>query len=178
MRSLLRLAVLGTTCLLLIPTFPALTGGAMLVCQQPSPYLPRAHWATPYLEHLIARGVIEDPTPLTRPFVQADVVRVLEHADTTRLGSAGRRVMHAILAALRRPNSDEKAWARADGEISTSAASQARRDPLRTAGPGHATAAGGQRKAAAWSVHCDAVEIRGDRFELHRSRERRTAARS
>ena len=143
MRSLLRLAVLGTTCLLLIPTFPALTGGAMLVCQQPSPYLPRAHWATPYLEHLIARGVIEDPTPLTRPFVQADVVRVLEHADTTRLGSAGRRVVHAILAALRRPNSDEKAWARADGEISTSAASQARRDPLRPAGPGHATAAGG-----------------------------------
>jgi hypothetical protein len=139
MRAPVRLAVVGTTWLLLIP---ALGGGAGLLGQAPSPYLPRAHWATPYLEHLIARGAIEDPTPLTRPFVLADVVRVLEHADTTRLGSAGRRVVQAMLAELRRP-SDGKAWARADGDISAAAASQARRDPLRAAGPGHATAAGG-----------------------------------
>src|SRR3989449_4055926 len=32
---------------------PALTGGAQLAAQEPSPYVPIGHWATPYLEHLI-----------------------------------------------------------------------------------------------------------------------------
>ena len=140
MRAPLRLVVAGTTCLLLIP---ALTGGAMLVCQEPSPYLPLAHWATPYVEHLIALGVIDDPTPLTRPFVQADVARALERADTARLGAGGRRVVRAMLATLGRPVAGSKPWVRGDGDIAGSGASHARRDPLRPAGPGHATAAGG-----------------------------------
>src|SRR5436309_7267954 len=66
----LRLALLMVTLLV----SPALTGGAQLAAQGPSPYLPQGHWATPYLEHLIARGAIADPSPLSRPFVQADVV--------------------------------------------------------------------------------------------------------
>jgi hypothetical protein len=121
----------------------ALTGGARLAGQQASPYLPLGHWATPYLEHLIASGVIADPSPLSRPFVQADVVRVLSAADTTRLSSAERRVVHAILTALGRPPADGKPWARVDGNVAATGASHARRDPLRAAGPGHATAAGG-----------------------------------
>src|SRR6184192_3408768 len=63
---------------------PALTGGAKLAAQEPSPYLPLTHWATPYIEHLIARGAIADPSPLSRPFVQADVAAALSTADTTR----------------------------------------------------------------------------------------------
>src|SRR5438034_5786470 len=47
----LRLALLMVTLLV----SPALTGGAKLAAQEPSPYLPLADWATPYLEHLIAR---------------------------------------------------------------------------------------------------------------------------
>src|SRR5881296_1657842 len=74
---------------------PALTGGAKLAAQEPSPYLPLAHWATPYLEHLIARGAIADPSPLSRPFVQADVAAALSTADTTRLSGAERRVDRA-----------------------------------------------------------------------------------
>jgi len=131
---LLAVTLLGT---------PALTGGAMLGAQQPSPYVPLGHWATPYLEHLIARGAIVDPSPLSRPFVQADVVRALTAADTTRLGGAERRVVRAILVALGRPPADGKPWGRVDGDVAATGASQARRDPLRAAGPGHATAAGG-----------------------------------
>ncbi len=131
---LLAVTLLGT---------PALTGGAMLGAQQPSPYVPLGHWATPYLEHLIARGAIVDPSPLSRPFVQADVVRALMAADTTRLGSAERRVVRAILAALGQHPADGKPWARLDGDVAATGASQARRDPLRAAGPGRATAAGG-----------------------------------
>ena len=129
--------------LLVVTLFPALRGGAMLGAQQPSPYVPLGHWATPYLEHLIARGVIADPSPLSRPFVQADVVRALTAADTTRLGGAERRVVRGILAALGRPPADDKPWARLDGDVAATGASQARRDPLRAAGPGHGTAAGG-----------------------------------
>src|SRR6058998_2918565 len=135
----LRLALLMVTLLV----SPALTGGAKLAAQEPSPYLPLAHWATPYLEHLIARGAIADPSPLSRPFVQADVVRALSTADTTRLSGAERRVVRAILAALGRPPADGKPWARVDGDVAATGASHARRDPLRAAGPGHGTAAGG-----------------------------------
>src|SRR2546430_8517175 len=80
----LRLALLVVTC------FLALTGGGTLPAQGPSPYLPLRHWATPYIEHLIARGVIADPSPFSRPFVPADVLRGLAAADTTRVGGAGR----------------------------------------------------------------------------------------
>jgi hypothetical protein len=133
----LRLALLVATLL------PSLTAGANLAAQGSSPYLPLSHWATPYLEHLIARGAIADPSPLNRPFAQADVVRVLSAADTTRLGGAERRVVRAILASLGRPPTDGKPWARMDGNVAATGASHARRDPLRAAGPGHGTAAGG-----------------------------------
>src|SRR2546429_4715030 len=63
---------------------PALTGGAKLAAQEPSPYLPLTHWATPYLDHLIARGAMADPIPLIHPFVQPVVVAPLFPADIRR----------------------------------------------------------------------------------------------
>src|SRR2546428_6317940 len=121
----LRLALRVATLLL---SSPALRGGAMLAGQQPSPYIPLAHWATPYLEHLIARGAIADPSPLSRPFVQADVVRALGAADTTRLGGAERRIVRAILAALGRPPADAKPWARVDGDVAATGPNPCRHD--------------------------------------------------
>src|SRR3989442_6375543 len=106
-----------------------------------TPHCPLAHWARPYLEHLMARGASADPSPLSRPFVQADVVAALSTADTTRLSGAERRVVRAILAALGRPPADGKPWARVDGDVAATRASHARRDPLRAAGAGHGTAA-------------------------------------
>src|SRR5438046_10272796 len=57
----------------------ALTGGAKLAAQEPSPYLPLKHWATPYFEHLIARGAIDDPRTIRRTILLAVVVTALFH---------------------------------------------------------------------------------------------------
>src|SRR5213078_2991993 len=84
---------------------PTLTGGAMLAAQDASPYVPLQHWAMPYVEHLIATGVIADPTPLTRPFRRSDLVRALRAADTARVHAVTRRTLRQLLTALadRRP---------------------------------------------------------------------------
>ena len=113
-----------------------------LAAQGASPYVPLHYWAMPYIEHLIARGTLADPTPLTRPLHADDLVRVLEAADTTGLNAAERRIVRDILADLRPPHTD-RPWVRANGDVTAAGASHARRDPLRAAGPSHATAAGG-----------------------------------
>ena len=113
-----------------------------VVAQGASPYVPLHHWAMPYVEHLIARGALADPTPLSRPLHADDLVRALEAADTTHLTAAERRIVRDILADLR-PPATERPWLRVNGEVTGAGASHARRDPLRAAGPSHATAAGG-----------------------------------
>src|SRR3989442_9872794 len=86
---------------LLVATWlPALTGGANLAAQEASPYVPLGHWVMPYVEHLIAAGVIHDPTPLTRPFHQSDLLRALETADTLRASRATLATLHRLPAAL------------------------------------------------------------------------------
>jgi hypothetical protein len=49
---------------------------------QASPYIPLDDPRLPLLEHLIARGDVEDPSPMVRPFRRADATRVLAAADT------------------------------------------------------------------------------------------------
>jgi hypothetical protein len=72
-----------------------------LAGQEASPYVPLAHWAMPYVEQLISAGVLEDPTPLTRPLKQADLVRALEAVDTSNLGEA-------VTATIRRLHAEFK----------------------------------------------------------------------
>jgi len=127
----------GTLLLCLVAWQPA-----TLAAQGASPYVPLHHWAMPYVEHLIARGALADPAPLSRPLRADDLVRALEAADTTRLNTAERRIVRDILADLRPPETD-RPWLRVNGEVTAAGASHARRDPLREAGPGHATVAGG-----------------------------------
>ncbi len=74
---------------------------ARLHAQTASPYVPLHHWAMPYVEYLISAGVIADPTPLTRPLKQADVVLALEAADTLRLSRALKAAVRRLLAELR-----------------------------------------------------------------------------
>src|SRR6266516_1607308 len=67
-----------------------------------SPYVPLNHWAMPYVEHLIARGRLVDPTPLTRPFRAADLLRALEAADSARLTTAEWDVVRHLMTELTR----------------------------------------------------------------------------
>src|SRR5258705_10141606 len=106
-----------------------------------SPYVPLDHWAMPYVEHLIARGRIVDPTPLTRPFREADLLRALEAADSARLRTAEWDVVKKAIAELRRR--ERGPTARLDLHAGIAASSHARRDALREAGAGHGTVSGG-----------------------------------
>ncbi|HET7296817.1 MAG TPA: hypothetical protein VFI66_06715 [Gemmatimonadales bacterium] len=124
---------------------PALTRGARLAAQDGSPYLPLEHWVMPYAEHLIAAGVIEDPSPLTRPLRRADLLRAVAAADTLTLGSATIATLRLLRTAL-----DGKArgpHVAIEGGIGAGAANYSRRDQLsaidsvgpRQSGAGHGT---------------------------------------
>src|SRR2546428_428257 len=90
-----------------------------------------------------ARPASAGPAPWPVRLSQAAAVVPLSPADPPRLGGAARGVVRTILAAWGRPPADGKPWARADGHVAATGASHARRDPLRAAGPGRGTAAGG-----------------------------------
>jgi hypothetical protein len=94
---------------------------------QASPYLPLDDPRLPLLEHLIARGDIEDPSPMVRPFRRADALRVLTAADTTQ------PLVRALRASLEELPG-QQTWrvaARGGGQ----AFSHARRDVLHPLGP-------------------------------------------
>ncbi len=113
----------------------------MASAQDATPYVPLDHWAMPYVEHLIARGRIVDPTPLTRPFRETDLLRALEAADSARLSAAEWSVVQRVVTELRRR--ERGPTARLDIHAGARASSHARRDALREAGPGHGTVSGG-----------------------------------
>lgn len=102
--------------------------GRAAAAQSASPYLPLGHWATPYIEHLITRGVVVDPSPLSRPWRQADIIRALGAADTLQLTVGERRMLGRIVADL--TPAEQGPWGRADGDLRVSVASNALRDPL------------------------------------------------
>src|SRR5438046_9440856 len=81
---------------LLILTFCA----GPLAGQQASAYVPLDHWTMPYVEHLIASGVLADPTPLTPPLREADLVRALPGVDTLTTRRPGTATVRPLPAAL------------------------------------------------------------------------------
>ena len=102
---------------------------------QASPYLPLDDPRLPLLEHLIARGDIEDPSPMVRPFRRADALRVLAAADTAAepaaRGSAA--IVHALRAAFEELPG-EQTW-RVAARAGAQAYSHIRRDVLHPLGP-------------------------------------------
>src|SRR5437899_4519701 len=101
---------------------------AVASAQSASPYVPLQYWGMPYVEHLIAAGVMADPSPLTRPFDQAALVRSLSAVDTTALRPAERRIVRELVADLARR--EQGPWGRVDGHVGVAAASHPLRDPL------------------------------------------------
>ena len=94
----------------------------------------------PYVEQLIATGVITDPTPLTRPLKQADLVRALEAVDTAEMSDAVYATVQRLLRAIR-PHvrvggavgpggAGGGALYRVDGDGGLAAATYVLRDPL------------------------------------------------
>jgi len=96
--------------------------------QDGSPYVPLQHWAMPYVEYLIATGVLRDPTPLTRPLKQSDLVRALEAVDTAHAGDAARATVQRLLHELR-PHVSGPRY-RLEGNVGLAAANYPVRDPL------------------------------------------------
>jgi hypothetical protein len=102
---------------------------------QASPFLPLDDPRLPLLEHLIARGDIEDPSPMVRPFRRADALRVLAEADTA--GDPAARgpaaIVHALRLALEELPGDQtwRVGARAGAQVY----SHIRRDVLHPLGP-------------------------------------------
>jgi hypothetical protein len=96
---------------------------------QGSPYVPLDDPRLPLLEHLIARGDVEDPSPMIRPFRRADAARVLAAADSG--GTA--RLVHALRQQFEDPVgvNSWRVGIRAGGQ----AYSHIRRDVLHPLGP-------------------------------------------
>ncbi|HET7038344.1 MAG TPA: hypothetical protein VFH97_00570, partial [Gemmatimonadales bacterium] len=109
----------------------------------PHAYLPLEHWATPFIEHLIDRGLVRDPTPLTRPWTAGAVTRALAAADSTRLTPPERVTVRRILSELAAPAAS--ALASATAEVGLRAANFSRRLEwaLRPGGPGNVSPQGG-----------------------------------
>lgn len=96
---------------------------------QASPYIRLDDPRLPLLEHLIARGDVEDPTPMVRPFRRADAARVLAAADP--VGASG-----ALIRRLRQRFEDPTGnrWT-VEGRLGAQAYSHARRELLHPSGP-------------------------------------------
>ncbi len=96
---------------------------------QASPYLPLDDPRLPLLEHLIARGDIDDPSPMVRPFRRADAARVLAAADSA--GAAP--IVHALRDQFDEPPGQDR-W-RVGIRAGAQAYSHIRRDVLHPLGP-------------------------------------------
>lgn len=107
--------------LLLVATAP-------VSAQEASPYVPLQHWAMPYVEHLISMGVLVDPTPLTRPLKQADLVRALAAVDTLQVNDATYATIRRLLAEFRREVHGPRY--RVDADAGIAGATYVVRDPL------------------------------------------------
>src|SRR5262245_56808974 len=96
---------------------------------QASPFLPLDDPRLPLLEHLIARGDIEDPSPMVRPFRRSDALRVLTQADT----AGAPRLVSALRAEFTEVPGGQT-W-RLEGRAGGQAFSHIRRDVLHPLGP-------------------------------------------
>jgi hypothetical protein len=107
--------------------------GGRLVLAQGSPYLPLDHPLLPLVEHLIARGDLDDPSPMIRPFRRADLARVLQAAmPATRV--AGDHPIALLDRHFR--DSARESWFRVEPRAGAQAFTRARRDLLHPAGDG------------------------------------------
>lgn len=107
-------------------------GPPLTLAAQGSPYLPLDDARLPALEHLIARGSVDDPSPFARPFLRSAALRVLAAADTAPATPSG-RLIRALRAELEDPR--DETWWRGGMRGGAQGYSHARREELHPAGP-------------------------------------------
>ena len=98
---------------------------------QGSPYVRLDDPRLPLLEHLIARGDVEDPSPMLRPFRRSDAARVLAAADTSE-SSPNRALLRQLRAAYE--DQPGNRWM-VDGRAGVQIYTHSRRELLHPAGP-------------------------------------------
>jgi hypothetical protein len=98
---------------------------------QASPYIRLDDSRLPLLEHLIARGEVDDPSPMMRPFRRSDAARVLAEADTSA-SISGRALLQYLRRAYESPPGNR--WM-IEGRVGAQAYTHARRELLHPAGP-------------------------------------------
>ena len=97
---------------------------------QASPYIRLDDPRLLLLEHLIARGDVEDPSPMVRPFRRSDAVRVLAAADTA--GASGRTLIQRLRQGY--DDSSGNHWT-IEGRAGAQAYTHSRRELLHPSGP-------------------------------------------
>lgn len=128
---------------------PFIAGRTTLAAQEASPYVPIADWTMPYVEYLIATGVVADPTPLTRPLKRGDLLRALREVDTLTVPARAAEVVRRLIAVYT-PERHGPSY-HVVGNLGVAAATYMRRDPLaaidstgpRQAGSSRGTVSGG-----------------------------------
>ena len=100
---------------------------------QGSPYLPLDDPRMPLLEHLIARGEVEDPTPQVRPLLLSHVLAALRAALGDSSGPSA-PIIAELLHAWELPTGE--AWWRVAPRLGAQLYSQGRRDFLHPGGRG------------------------------------------
>ncbi len=110
----------------------AVAGRPTTADAQGSPYIPIDDPRLARFELLIDRGAIADPSPLVRPFTEAQAVAALKalHRRASAADSAEARSLLQLWTPL-----DTIYWGRVDAGLGAQSYTHARRDPLHPAGP-------------------------------------------
>lgn len=106
---------------------------------QSSPYLHLRHWAYPYVDLLVERGVLSGLSPVVRPYRRVDVARAMLAADEERLSPVEERWLERLRRELRAEiealeGGDARSWAAVELSVDGSGMTQSHRDPLRPQG--------------------------------------------
>lgn len=101
--------------------------------------VPIDHWSMPFLEHMIARGVLHDPTPLDRPWQAGEIRQALLEADTTRMRDAERQMRRRLLSTFLAETDGTTVVAGGEGVVLASTHARRPKFSLRPEGPDRVT---------------------------------------
>ena len=118
-----------------LASFLVLLAAGPLNSQTSLSYITLDHRVMPFLEYLVAKGAVRDPSPMERPWVVGPMLAALDEADRARLSASERRTLDEVRRML--DTRDDPVVIDAHARVGVRAATHDRRWPLREAGEGH-----------------------------------------